>query len=97
MKQSIAPNLAIVLALLAWPLLYYGFTLQSIDYARGTPLEYISSVQHRATVIFAVGLLCLFSSLWLSGRSLAVAKVRSLSSLGICLAFFAVAVYAMWT
>jgi hypothetical protein len=96
MKQSIAPNLAVALALLAWPLSYYGFTLLGADYARGTPTEYIYSAQHRATLIFAAGLLCLFGGLWFSGRSLALAKARSLSALCICLAFFVVAVCVMW-
>ena len=96
MKQKTQSSFAIVLALLAWPISYYGFTQQWIDYARGTPVEYISAARNRATVIIAVGLLCLFGGLWLSGKSFAVAKGRSLSALGICLAYFAVLVYTMW-
>jgi hypothetical protein len=97
MKQTTQSTFAIVLALAAWPISYYGFTQQWVDYARGTPVEYIIEAQNRATCVIAVGLLCVFGALWFSGKSFVVAKARSLSALGICFAYFAVLVYTMWT
>ncbi len=87
MKQSTASNIALILAVLAWPLCFYGLLSQLGDYAPGTPSHIIESSRLKSFVALTAGLLSFLSSLWLSGFAFSGAKLRSaaatIASLGL--------------
>jgi hypothetical protein len=97
MKPSTAANLAVVLAVLAWPLTWHGTVRQLRDYARSTPPEVVEANQHLGVAILALGLLCLLASLWLSGHAFAGARIRSTLAATASVALVAIATFAMWT
>ncbi|MDR6841505.1 hypothetical protein [Pseudoxanthomonas sacheonensis] len=96
MRQTTASNLALALVVLAWPLAYFGVMSQLGDYAPSTPRAVIEANSHRSTIILLAGLLCLFSSLWLSGYSFAGAKIRSVVAAIACVAPMAIVILALW-
>ena len=85
MKQPTSANLALIAAVLAWPLIWFGVLSQLGDYAPNTPREVMASNQRTSMTALVVGLVLLLGSLWLSGYSFANAKVRSVSAALLCL------------
>jgi hypothetical protein len=96
MRQSVASNFAVLLAVLSWPLACYGVMSQLGDYAPSTPREILAANHHRSVAVLVAGLLCFSSSLWLSGYSFSAAKVRSVVAAVLCLALLSVAIVGMW-
>ena len=84
MKQSTASNLALVLALLAWPLCYYGVLSQLGDFVPATPRHVID--QHRAVSasVLALGVAALATALVLAGFAFSGARVRSGAAIAVC-------------
>ena len=97
MKQTSASNLAIALALLAWPLTFYGAMSQIGDYASGTPRAIIVANHLRSVLVLSTGLLFFFGSLWLSGYSFSGAKKRSVVAAMVCLSpIVVIAIAGLW-
>jgi hypothetical protein len=71
-------NLALALVPLGWLLALYGVMSQLGDPASTAPRFAIESHRHVSNTALLVGVTCLIASLWLSGRSFAVARKRSL-------------------
>ncbi len=96
MKQSSASNLAIALAMLAWPLTYYGVMSQLGDYQPDTSHEVIEANRRISVAVLSVGFLCFIGSLWLSGYSFIGAKVRSsIAAIG-CTGLVVFGVFGLW-
>lgn len=76
-----AANWALILVIVGWPLSYYG----AMPHQLGDPAPTITravdeAYQLRSFAFLTVGILCLLSSVWLSGHSFTTAKVRSIVS-----------------
>ncbi len=95
MKQSTASNIALVLAILAWPLCFYGLLSQLGDYAPDTPSHIIEGNRLKSFIALTVGLLSFLSSLWLSGFAFPGAKLRSATAAIICLGLLSLAIISM--
>ena len=95
MKQGTASNLAIALAVVAWPLACGGALSQLGDYAPGVSQAVIEADRHRSMAVLMTGLLCLLVSLWLSGYSFSGARIRSLIATVACMGP-AIAVALAW-
>lgn len=80
MKHGTAANTALSLAILAWPLAYYGVMSQLGDPAPTVPRSEIEAARQQSHMVLLVGILCLFGSLWLSGYGFPGARVRALVS-----------------
>lgn len=78
MSASRLANLALVLAATGWLLAFYGVMSQLGDPAPTVPRSVIESHRHVSLTVLLVGVICLLSSLWLSGRSFTEARKRSL-------------------
>lgn len=96
MRQSVASNLAVGLALLAWPLIVYGFMSQLGDYHPSTPSEVIAANRRTSVGVLLTGFLCFLGALWLSGFSFTGAKVRSLLAATCCTALVTFGVIGLW-
>jgi hypothetical protein len=96
MKQSVASNLAVGLALLAWPLLIYGLMSQLGDPQPGTSSEVTAANRRLSVAVLSVGFLCFLGALWLSGFSFTGAKVRSLLAAACCTALITFGVISLW-
>ena len=70
-------NLALVLAAAGWLLASYGVMSQLGDPAPTVPRSVIEAHRHVSTTILLLGVICLLSALWLSGRTFLEAKKRS--------------------
>ena len=81
MSASRSANLALVLVVLGWLLAYYGVMSQFGDPAPSVARSVIESQRHVSLAVWLLGLMCLVGSLWLSGRSFAAARRRSLLAL----------------
>ena len=73
-------NLGLVLAVGGWLLAFYGVMSQLGDPAPTVPRSVIESHRHASLTALLIGVICLLSSLWLSGRSFTEARKRSLIS-----------------
>ncbi len=78
MTSSRFADLALVLVAAGWLLCFYGVMSQLGDPSPTTPSSVIEAHRHTSIAILLVGVLCLVSSLWLSGRSYVEAMKRSL-------------------
>ena len=96
MKPSTASNLAIFLAILAWPLIIYGLMSQLGDYHPSTDREIIAANRRISVAILSAGLLCNLVALWLSGFSFTDAKNRSLIAATFCAALILLGVISLW-
>lgn len=96
MRQTSASNLALLLAVLAWPLTYYGIMSQLGDYRPGTPLEVILANQRMSVAVLSVGFLSLMASLWLSGYSFTGARMRSISAALISTGLITFGIIGLW-
>lgn len=96
MRQTSASNLALLLAVLAWPLIYYGIMSQLGDYRPGTPTEVILANQRISVAVLSVGFLSFLGSLWLSGYGFIGAKVRSTLAALICTGLIAFGIVGLW-
>jgi hypothetical protein len=92
MKQSSAANIAIIFAVLAWPLSFYGVLSQLGDYSPDTPYEVMNANRFISNVVLCVGVLCVPASFWLSGFSYTGAKFRSIIAAVTCACLIAVSV-----
>lgn len=70
-------NLALVLAVAGWMLASYCVMSQLGDPVPTMSRSIIEGHRHVSTTILLLGVICLFSSLWLSGRAFPEAKKRS--------------------
>ena len=96
MRQSVASNLAVGLALLAWPLIIYGLMSQLGDYHPDTPNGAIAASRRVSVAVLSAGLLCFLGALWLSGFSFTGAKIRSLLAASCCTALITFGVISLW-
>ena len=96
MRQSSAANVALILAVLAWPLTYYGVMSQLGDYHPDIPREFIATNRRVSVGILLTGLLCLLGSLWLSGYSFTCAKSRSIVAALICTGLIVFGSVGIW-
>lgn len=96
MRQSVASNLAIALAMLAWPLIIYGLMSQLGDYRPSTPSEIIVASRRTSVAVLSAGFLCFLGALWLSGFSFTGAKTRALLAAACCTALIAFGVVSLW-
>lgn len=95
MKQSAASNVALALAILAWPLCYYGVLSRLGGYAPDTPKALIERQQLISSAVLFAGLLSLYVSLCLGGFGFSGAKIRSLVAIVVCLGLPLLAVLAL--
>ncbi len=96
MRQSVASNIAVGLALLAWPLIIYGLMSQLGDYHPSTPSEVIAANRRASVAVLSTGFLCFLGALWLSGFSFTGAKVRSLLAAACCTALITFGLISLW-
>lgn len=96
MRQTSVSNLALALAVMAWPLIYYGFMSQLGDYHPDTPREVVLANRRISVSVLSVGLLSFLGSLWLSGYSFTGAKVRSVLAALICVGVVAFGIVGLW-
>ena len=96
MRQSVSSNLAVGLALLAWPLIIYGLMSQLGDYHPSMPSEVIAANRRTSVAVLSAGFLCFLGALWLSGYSFTGAKARSLFAAAFCTALIAFGVISLW-
>lgn len=96
MRQSVASNLAVGLALLAWPLIIYGLMSQLGDYHPSTASEVVAANRRTSVAVLSAGFLCFLGALWLSGFSFTGAKVRSLLAATCCAALITFGVISLW-
>jgi hypothetical protein len=82
MKQSSAANLALLLVVVGWFLVFYGVASQLGDPAPWVTHEQMQAHHRLSHTILSFGVLGVLSALWLSGYSFSVAKIRA----SICLA-----------
>ncbi|TCV91101.1 hypothetical protein EC912_1143 [Luteibacter rhizovicinus] len=80
MNSNRLANLALFLVTIGWLFAIYGVMSQVGDPAPDTPIAQIVATRHRSVAVLVVGVICLLSSLWLSGRVFPEAKVRSILS-----------------
>lgn len=73
-----AANTALALLVLGWLLAWYGVMSQFGDPAPTVPEAVIKRQHDISTTILLLGIACLMGALWLSGRSFAGARRRSL-------------------
>ena len=78
MTASRLATLALVTAIIGWPLAYYGVMSQLGDPSPLVPRSVTESHRHVSIIVLMVGVMCLLASLWLSGRSFMEARKRSL-------------------
>lgn len=95
MKQSTASNVALALAILAWPLCYYGVLSRIGDFAPDTPRDVIGRYERISSVVLSVGLLSLFASLCLGGFGFSGAKFRSTAAIVACLGLLLLAILTL--
>ena len=81
MKPGHAANIAIVLAVAAWPLMAYGLLSQLGDPAPWVPRADIARQHQIANLVFVLGFGSFAVSLWLSGYAFSAARKRSLAAL----------------
>ena len=96
MRHSVASNLAIVLAVLAWPLIIYGLLSQLGDYHPSIAREIIVANRRISVTVLSVGFICYLGALWLSGYSYTGAKIRSLIAATCCIALISFGVVSLW-
>jgi hypothetical protein len=84
MRTSRAANLAIVLAVLAWPLLVYAVLSQLADPMPSLSHAELEALRHRSILVLSCGVLAIVASLWLSGFAYQSARVRSIVAVGLC-------------
>lgn len=96
MRQSTASNLAIVLAILAWPLVIYGVMSQLGDYHPSVPQEIITANQRTSIAILSAGFLCFMGALWLAGYGFTGARIRSLFAAACCLGLVSFGIVGVW-
>ena len=84
MKEVVAANVSLVLAVVCVPLLAYGYSSVLGDPAPWVPASAIQSSRFWSATAFSVGLVCLFFSFWLSGYAFRSARWRSLLAVAIC-------------
>jgi len=87
MRIARLANLAIVLALVGWPLMYYGAMSQLGDPSPRVPRADVVRQQQISMALMFLGIVCLHASLWFSGRSYPEAKKRSLLAVALVIAF----------
>ncbi|KGQ19265.1 hypothetical protein LF41_2911 [Lysobacter dokdonensis DS-58] len=95
MKQATASNIALALAILAWPLCSYGFFSLLVDFVPDTPRDVIEPHQLASYVALLAGLLSLLASLCLCAFGFSGAKVRSLIAIAVCLGLILLAVLTL--
>jgi hypothetical protein len=78
MSASRSANLALILAVIGWLLAFYGVMSQLGDPVPTVPRSVIESHRHVSLTVLLAGVMCLLSSLWLSGHSFMEARKRSL-------------------
>lgn len=78
MSASRLANLALILVATGWLLAVYGVMSQLGDPAPTVARSVIESQRHVSITVLLIGVMCLLSSLWLSGRSFVEARKRSL-------------------
>ena len=78
MNANRLANLALVLTITGWLLAFYGVMSQLGDPAPTVTRSILESHRHASLTVLLAGVVCLLSSLWLSGRSFTEAGKRSL-------------------
>ena len=78
MDRTKAANLALLLVVVGWLIAFYGITSQLGDPGPTISHAQIEANRLRSFAVLLVGIVCLLSSLWLSGYCFLVAKVRSI-------------------
>lgn len=78
MSASRLANLALVLVVTGWFLAFYGVMSQLGDPSPTVPRAVIENQRHVSITVLLIGVMCLLSSLWLSGFSFAEARKRSM-------------------
>jgi hypothetical protein len=97
MKSSIAANLSLLLAVVAWPLVAYGFASMMGD-RFDVPAEVIRAQMRISSTVAYTGFFSLAASLWLSGYAFPVAKRRAvLAASGCVLPPLVMGIYSMVT
>ncbi|MBN8726280.1 MAG: hypothetical protein J0H15_01065 [Xanthomonadales bacterium] len=96
MRQTTASNLALLLAVLAWPLIYYVLMSQLGDYRPGTPSEVILANRRVSVAVLSAGFLSFLGALWLSGYSFTGAKMRSTLAALVCVGLIAFGIAGLW-
>ncbi len=96
MKPANASNVALALAVVAWPLAYYGVLSQMGDYGPYVPRAEIVANSHRSIVVLVAGVLCFCSALWLSGFAHFGAPRRAILAIFICTAPMTVLFLSLW-
>ena len=79
MRATQPANLALAIAVLAWPLLVYGALSQLGDPAPSTSAAALRHIWQISMLCLAAGLISLIAALWLSGFSYAAAPRRSIA------------------
>lgn len=87
MRTARLANLAIVLALVGWPLMYYGAMSQFGDPSPSVPRADIVRQHQISMALMVLGIVCVHASLWFSGRSYSEAKKRSLLAVALVVVF----------
>jgi hypothetical protein len=97
MKPSIAANLSLLLAVVAWPLVVYGFATMMGD-RFDVPVEVIRAQMRISAAVLYTGIFSLAGSLWLSGYAFPVAKHRAvLAASGCVLPPLVMGIYSLVT
>ena len=78
MDRTRAANLALLLVVVGWLLAFCGVTLQLGDPGPTISHAQIEANRLRSFAVLLVSIVCLLSSLWLSGYGFLVARVRSI-------------------
>ncbi|MUV14622.1 hypothetical protein [Noviluteimonas gilva] len=95
MKQTTASNVALALALLAWPFCFYGALSQLGDFAPDTPRDVIDRHKLVSSIVLSTGLFSLFVSLVLSGFGFSGARYRAVTAIAVCFGLLLVVVAGM--
>ena len=96
MRQTSASNWALLFAVLAWPLMYYGIVSQLGDYRPSTSPEVILTNQRMSVAVLSVGFLSLIASLWLSGYSFTGARGRSIFAALVSVGLITFGIIGLW-
>jgi hypothetical protein len=96
MKQPVASNCALLLAILSWPLIIYGLMSQLGDYHPSVSREVITANRRLSVSILSAGFLCFLAFMWLAGYSYTGARVRALLAAACCTGLLVLGIFTLW-
>lgn len=79
LKPSTTANLALLLVLLGWVLMIYGYLASIRDFTGTTPGDWQAAYCARATLVVGAGLALAALSLWFSGLAFHAARRRAVA------------------